>query len=145
MPSPLKVKCPRCGREFTIEVDRRLLESARENPSGLHPVALPHEDHVLIAYIDENGNLRRLEAFPSVRTEAPPSEPEYIPVPRPRGLMPDLKRLRPEELRVLVFCDGKRTLREIAAMLGMRYETVKVIVTKLHAQGYLAEVKIRLS
>ncbi len=58
-----KIKCPRCGSEFPVNISTNVLEEAKVNPLGLAGVAVPHSDHVLVAYFDRNGDERGVRVF----------------------------------------------------------------------------------
>ncbi|GGP20677.1 hypothetical protein GCM10007981_09720 [Thermocladium modestius] len=57
MQSETRVKCPKCGREHSIMVNPSLLEEAAKG--GLAQIAIPCGDHVLLAYVDRYGMVRR--------------------------------------------------------------------------------------
>ncbi len=57
MQSETRVKCPKCGREHSITVNPSLLEEAAKG--GLAQIAIPCGDHVLLAYVDRYGMVRR--------------------------------------------------------------------------------------
>uniref|UniRef100_A0A7C3SLH1 Uncharacterized protein n=1 Tax=Thermofilum pendens TaxID=2269 RepID=A0A7C3SLH1_THEPE len=59
----LKARCPVCGREHAIQVTHEILREAEQNPLGLAGLAFPHEDHVLVVYLDRLGGERGTRAF----------------------------------------------------------------------------------
>ncbi|MEM0377586.1 MAG: hypothetical protein QXI90_07435, partial [Thermofilum sp.] len=66
----LKVRCPQCGTEFTLDVTTAVLNEASQSPMGLAGVALPHGDHVLVVYVDSSGGERGLRVFKSFQMPA---------------------------------------------------------------------------
>lgn len=54
----IKLKCSRCGAEVLAVVGEEVLAEARNSPTGLTMVAVPHNGHVLVAYVDADGNER---------------------------------------------------------------------------------------
>jgi len=63
----VKTRCPRCGEVFPVTLTTELLEEAKSNPLGLVGVALPHSDHVLVAYFDRNGAERGTRVFAALQ------------------------------------------------------------------------------
>ncbi len=71
MQSETRVKCPpKCGREHSIMVNPSLLEEAAKG--GLAQIAIPCGDHVLLAYVDRYGMVRRTSTTLLVTGGAPP-------------------------------------------------------------------------
>lgn len=66
----LRVRCPQCGAEFTLDVTAALLSEAAQSPMGLAGVALPHGDHVLVVYVDSSGGERGARVFRSFQLTA---------------------------------------------------------------------------
>jgi truncated hemoglobin YjbI len=58
-----KIRCPACNIVETVEVNDKILIDAQSNPLGLAGVAFPHDNHVLIVYIDRNGEERGTRVF----------------------------------------------------------------------------------
>ncbi len=135
------VKCPRCNQEVEVDISREIVEQASSSPAGVTAVVVPHGDHQIIVYVDKNGGIRGVEAAvrPTVSLINTLRE-----VPVPAELTPDVSALTKEELRVLVMCDGKRSLREIAELLGMPFSRVRLIAERLRALGYLKEIELRM-
>jgi len=135
------VKCPRCNQEVEVDISREIVEQASSSPAGVTAVVVPHGDHQIIVYVDKNGGIRGVEAAvrPAVSLINTLRE-----VPVPAELTPDVSALTKEELRVLVMCDGKRSLREIAELLGMPFPQVRLIAERLRALGYLKEIELRM-
>lgn len=72
MQSETRVKCPpKCGREHSIMVNPSLLEEAAKG--GLAQIAIPCGDHVLLAYVDRYGMVRRTSTTLLVTGAGPPS------------------------------------------------------------------------
>jgi len=59
----LKLKCPQCGRESTIQVGEDALAAAAASQTGLVGVADYHGDHVLVVYVDSEGRDRGVRVF----------------------------------------------------------------------------------
>ncbi|RLE98286.1 MAG: hypothetical protein DRJ63_07965 [Thermoprotei archaeon] len=137
------VKCPKCKTEILIDQNElELAASKAKRGAGLYSLAFDHEDHVVIIYIDETGNIRGVEASPLLRSEVPLFvKIDIVPIPKPREKMPSLKRLSREELAVLCHCDGSTSLREISEALGIPYGRVKAIVETLYGAGYISKLK----
>jgi len=135
------VKCPRCNQEVEVDISREIVEQASSSPAGVTAVVVPHGDHQIIVYVDKNGSVRGVEAAvrPAVSLINTLRE-----VPVPAESTPDVSALTKEELRVLVMCDGKRSLREIAELLGMPFPRVRLIAERLRALGYLKEIELRM-
>lgn len=64
----VKLRCPRCGTEVSLQITPDIVEEALSNPLGLAGVAYPHGDHVLVAYFDRNGGERGVRVFSTLQT-----------------------------------------------------------------------------
>jgi len=89
----IKVKCPICEDECSIVVDSATLTSARESPSGIGGLAVPHGDHVMIVYVDSEGRDRGVRVYKTIIGEEIPTK---------------LLRLTPEFLREFSILKGFR-------------------------------------
>lgn len=78
-------------------------------------------------------------AFPPPPQRAPVPV-DVIPVPGRRE--PKEGELSEEELVFLRMCDGRRSLSEIASLLGLSYGKAKGIADKLYATRYLGELRV---
>ncbi|RLE87268.1 MAG: hypothetical protein DRJ49_06695 [Thermoprotei archaeon] len=95
----IKLRCPICRDECSITVDSATLTSARESPSGIVGLAIPHGDHVVIVYIDSKGRDRGVRAYRTIIGETIPTK---------------LLRLTPDFLQKFAILEGFRI------SLGMR-------------------------
>ncbi|RLE93319.1 MAG: hypothetical protein DRN04_07520 [Thermoprotei archaeon] len=137
-----KIVCPECRSKIII--DREAVEVAKKKArfSGIYSLAFHHEDHVLLVYIDESGDIRGIETTPLFKSDKPLFlKFDIVPVPNSRDKMPSLNKLSNEELAVLSRCDGETSAREIAEALGVSYGQVKAILEKLFSEKYLKELK----
>ena len=135
------VRCPRCGR--VEELGGGLLAEAarRAGRTGVYALAFRHVGHVLLVFVDRNGDVRGVEVGDVAEREEPLFAVfDLLPVPAPLGEAPPLRRLSRVELAVLSMCDGETTVREIADKLYMPYGQVKAVVEKLLAEGYLRDL-----
>ena len=85
------------------------------------------------------------ETFPVVEAKGPLilGTLTIVPVPREKKEMPPLNKLEREELAVLVQCDGKRSVHEIADMLGMSIGKLLSKIQK-HTSPTIAAISGRL-
>lgn len=134
----MEVKCPRCGKVEEITLDM----VAKAKPSGgeFKILVIPHGDHSLRVYFDANYKIRAVlvgapeEAMPSgaVKNEENMAV-KYSLIPcAVDGVPPSLSV---DEQRVLELCDGKRSLDEIAAMLGLPRGRVNLLLQNLRRRG----------
>jgi len=70
----LRVRCPKCNGQILTEIRPEVMLDAKNSPSGLTAVAVPHSDHVLLIYIDANGHMRGLRVANIVPAEVLESE-----------------------------------------------------------------------
>jgi len=142
----VQVKCKRCGDIVNIPIDDEILSRAEKSPSGLTGVSVIHGDHIVLAYVDSHGNIRSIEVVDAVKRTISYTRMKRIPIPKDKteGL-PSLDLLSPIEWRILAFCDGKRSIGEIADLVGMHYFDVKLILEKLYQKGYIKEIRTVLS
>ncbi len=73
-------------------------------------------------------------------TPAPLPAVDVIPVPAPGAL--DAGWLSELERRVLSLCDGRRSVAEIARVLGLPYGVVKGLVDELHARRLIRDLRV---
>ncbi|MEM4020155.1 MAG: hypothetical protein QXG57_08025 [Thermofilaceae archaeon] len=75
----LKLSCPQCGRESTIQVGEDALVAAASSPTGLIGVAEYHGDHVFVVYVDGEGRDRGVRVFRTLqRGEVIRVTPTYL-------------------------------------------------------------------
>ena len=66
----LRVSCPICKKVVRLTIDNKVLELARNSPIGLTGVADVHKDHVMVVYVDSNGNERGVRAYRALLRDA---------------------------------------------------------------------------
>ena len=139
-----KISCPKCKIIFEVDLSKVSRDALKRY--GIGSLAFNHGDHVVVVYIDSSGEIRGVETFPVAEAKGPLilTTLTIVPVPREKKEMPPLNELEREELAILVQCDGKRSIHEIADMLGMSIGKVKNIVEKLYAKGYLKSITMRV-
>jgi len=59
----LRILCPQCGRESSVQLREDALAAAAASPTGLVGVADYHGDHVLVVYVDGEGRDRGVRVF----------------------------------------------------------------------------------
>lgn len=136
-----KVKCPRCGGTIVVGITDDIIDTARRSPSGVAAVIVPHAGRRAVVYVDGDGNIRGVTCAPA-EEEGVLETVREVPVPSTRP--PDVRRLSREEWRFLALCDGRRSLREIAGLLGIPYQRARLIAEKLRSEGYLEEVVLEV-
>ncbi|MCK5588198.1 MAG: hypothetical protein KAI34_05705, partial [Candidatus Lokiarchaeota archaeon] len=59
----VSVTCPECGAKEALEISENDIERASQS-MGLVTKTLDHGTHILLLYLDTNGNVRRENVFP---------------------------------------------------------------------------------
>ncbi len=136
-----RVKCPCCGEELVVPITTELLEEASRSPTGVAAVVLSHGKERVVVYVDGDGEVQGASCAGTER-EAVIEEIREVPV--PSGKKPDPRKLSEEEWRFLALCDGKRSLREIAGLLGITYQEARLLAEKMRSRGYLREVVLEV-
>lgn len=136
-----KVLCPECGREEILDQEVLSLAVRKAEQIGIYTLAFRHPGHILLVYVDSNGDIRESRVATYVEERASLFEIfDLLPIPKPRKDMPPLKKLPSKALAVLSLCDGQTTLKEIAEKLYFRYGEVKSIAEYLLSEGYLKDL-----
>ncbi len=137
----MRVRCPVCGRVEDLKPDEETVRRASSSPSGVTAVVINHGDHAMIAYVDPDGKVRSVESA-RVSEVGGDLMARIREVPVPGGGRPDISALSEQEWRFLALCDGERTIREIAALLGIPVGRARIMAERLRAGGYLKEVRV---
>ena len=99
--------------------------------------------HSIIVYIDKDFRVRGIEEAPVAIKAEVEVKTEIIPIPYDDREV-SLDGLSKNEKLILLMCDGKSTIKDIAKKLDMEYGYVKIICKKLQKMGKLKELKKRI-
>ena len=151
----LSLTCPTCHQPLSVEID---LSNAVKEANGLFSIPIIHQEpspHIIILYLDENGNLRGVESYDKAiaisveRTEKismiiTGREEGKKSISARAGVCPYLKdpklvgKLRdPVEKYVLLMCDGRKTINDIWRITRLPMEMLLVIISKYVKKKWL--------
>jgi len=138
----VKVECPKCKIKEILIINDEVIEKAKASPSGITAISFSHEDHLMVVYIDTEGNIRGIDNPPKPSLPSVINILEEIPIPSPSP--PDPRSLDRDEWRFLALCDGVRTLREISNLLNIPYGRLRILAQSLLTRGYLENIELKM-
>jgi len=136
-----RFKCPHCGAPIVVDITDDIIEAASKSPSGVTAVIVPHAGKRAIVYVDAEGNVRGVTC---TEAEEKTVVEEFREIPIPSQNPPDPRKLSRDEWKFLALCDGRRSIREIAGLLGISFQEARLLAERLRSRGYLEEVVLEI-
>ncbi|MEM2142714.1 MAG: hypothetical protein QXS20_08500 [Candidatus Thorarchaeota archaeon] len=141
---PLRFMCPICKANVDVPLERARIEQAPRSPV---PIVITHgtPEHAVTVFVDTEFRVRaisvsdivkRIETVEAVRR---PLSKRYVPIPK-KGLV-NMSDLDNTQVTVVALADGRRSVEELAQILGIPEMRVKIVCEQLVRIGRLDSVK----
>ncbi len=141
----LKFECPICHEFLVVNIRDAQVRYSLRNPV---PIVVTHGDpeHAITLFVDKEYRLRAIsgsnivERAEEAKAARKPLTRRFVPVPM-KGQV-DLDDLNSFQIQVLALVDGKRSVDELAQVLGVATMRVKILCEQLVRLGKIESVQV---